>query len=476
VDDRSTPWQLFMRQRGLVVLLILAALLTLSPSPIPQGARDSLLAAGQFIQANDPVRAADALAQFLAIAPWAPTVRQRAIELALAGGDGRLASELIDAAGPAELSGVECLRARTLSLGDEPRLAYDPIVDASPGCPLAPAAIDRLADLALRDGDPALAADLQAIRRSLEPDSPEAQLDLGRALAVSEPHSALAPLRQSIELAHSAPPIAVDLIRAIEDSQTEDDPAFAFAQVGQAFARHGEWQSARLALDRALQIEPEYTEARAYQGLAMDRLGLDGGPALQAAAKAAPGAAIPASLLGLHLLESERADEALPLLAKAAALRPEDPAFAAQHAAALAATGDLQSALTEYEHATALAPEEPAFWTLLTEFCLANRVDPAGDCSQAARTAYLLAPTAANTSNLGYAHLLAGDLAVAERMLRHASLLDPASARNHYRLGLLALGRGQSAAARTWLLAAIELDPSGPIGELSQRTLDRIGR
>lgn len=468
--ERATP---AIRQRGAVILLALVALATLRPSPVPYELRASLASAQIALQSGDTEAASAALARALELEPNMPEVRRQAVELALSAGDGEQALALIDDSTRASPDQRGCWLARARLLTGPPGSALRAANGAPAGCPLPLDALDQLAEQALASGDVASAVQLQELRVRRQPDSAEALAAYGRALALADPTSALEPLRQALELDPRLEPINGALVLAIEDARGAKDPAYSRAQVGQAYARHGLWQPAKLAFSAALDLNPDYIEAQAYYGVTLDRLGQDGGPQLQAAADAAPGAAVPAALLGLHWLERNEPQRALAPLARAASLSPENPAYAAQHAAALAANGDLQGALAEYQRATELAPDDSQFWRLLTDFCLANELDAGGDCLRAARRTYLLDPSAASASDLGYAHFLAGNLGVAGRLLRQSVTLDPTFAEAHFRLGLLGLAEGEAEAARAELQLAQQLDPDGRIGQLAQRALER---
>jgi tetratricopeptide (TPR) repeat protein len=468
--ERANP---ALRHRGAVILLVLLALAVLSPSPVPHQLRLSLGAAQNALKTGQVDRAVDELTKALQIEPNMPAVRSQAIEMALSSGAAERALSLLEGGYALEPDRRTCWQLRAHVLIEPPDAVIGAIESAPAGCAISPDAIARLADLALAAGDADGAVRLQRERLDRQPDSAAALAAYGQALALTDPTAALDPLRQALALDPDASAITVALIRAIEDSRGAAEPAFPLAQVGQAFARQGMWQQARLTFSKALELEPDYVEAHAYLGLALDRLGGDGRAELQAAADAAPDAPLPASLLGLHWLERGEPDRALPLLARAAALSPEDPAYAAQHGAALAGTGNLQAALSEYQRAAELAPDNSTFWQLLTEFCLTNELNSDGACLRAARRAYLLDSSASTASDLGYAHFLAGNLGVAGRLLRQAAKLEPDSARVHYRLGLLALAQANLTSARDELGQASRLDADGPIGDLARRALER---
>lgn len=462
-----------LRGRWLVALLLVALVAALRPHPVPDPLRQPLQSAAEHVHAGRPERALDDLEEALEFSPELATLRAYAAELALQSGRPARALEHLERL-PATADVAldrDCVEAAArLQLSDALEGAH--LVESSPGrCPLP---IDVLGDLtfdALRDGQVDTAATLAERRALLQPESAEAALELAIVRALEDPLDAAAAVDRALELGTDSV-LAAELARAIEDGRSSGSEAFAHAQVGQALARAGRWAAARTALRQALQVDPDYTEARAYYGLALDRSGGDGRPHLERAYAASEGAALPASLLGVHWMEAGQPQRAIPYLEHAAALSPDNPAYQAQLGAAHERSGDLQIARSYYERAAAL--DGPQFLMLAAQFSVRNEIALAELGIPAARRAYLLEPGAEATDLLGYAHLLSGHLAVAERLLERAVRLAPASPSAHYHLALLRLERGQVGAATTLLERTVKLDPEGQYGEFAQRTLERL--
>ncbi|MFQ5945683.1 MAG: tetratricopeptide repeat protein, partial [Anaerolineae bacterium] len=96
----------------------------------------------------------------------------------------------------------------------------------------------------------------------------------------------------------------------------------------------------------------------------------------------------------------------------------------------------------------------------------------AADAVEAARTAVLLAPEEPLAHEyLGWGLYLSGELAAAEEALERAIALDSASARAHFRLGIIRIAMGNSEEARQDFARAVDLDPEGTYRQRAELAL-----
>ncbi len=300
------------------------------------------------------------------------------------------------------------------------------------------------------------------------------QAQLGLLLAVEQPDRALARLSLAGQLDPQLP-LPSDLVETIQAGLEQGDPAYALAQIGQSLARNNQWPLAAQAFEAALEIEPTYTEARAYYGLALDRSGLDGLDQLERAIEEAPTAALPQQLLGKHWRSLGDAPRALQAFEAAAALAPDDPILAADLGAAYAAVGDLPAAEHAFVRAAQLAPDDPIMWQLLAQFTVDYEYKLPQLGIPAARRAVAIRPDASEALDLlGYAYYLNGDWELAERFLARAAAADPQAAPPLYHLGLLQISRGELTEGKQTLQLALGLDPDGRVGHLAQRSLENL--
>lgn len=295
---------------------------------------------------------------------------------------------------------------------------------------------------------------------------------LGLIWAVQEPERALSYLSLAAE---ADPGTSGVLIDAIEQAREAGNAAYVLARVGQALARQGEWTLAATAFENALALEPAYTEARAYYGLALDRSGGNGLEHLERAAHEAPEAALPLSLIGKHWRARSDAGRAIDYFERAAALAPEDPVLVIDLGAAYAAAGDLPAAKLAFQRATELAPNDPLYWTMLAQFSLDYEIELSEVALPAARRAALLRPRDGQALDLlGYTYFRVGNWTLADRFLNEALLADRDSASAHYHLGLLELASGETTLARQSLATALALDPDGRVGALALRSMENL--
>jgi Flp pilus assembly protein TadD len=130
---------------------------------------------------------------------------------------------------------------------------------------------------------------------------------------------------------------------------------------------------------------------------------------------------------GLALKRAGRLDEALDRIGRAVDLAPEDAGLRNSFGLVLALLGETAAAAAAFRMALALTPADAVIWSNL-----GNAVER----SDAQRRALALAPENAGArGNLAVRLQLAGDIAVAERLLRQALALAPAFAEAWSNLG-----------------------------------------
>ncbi len=252
-------------------------------------------------------------------------------------------------------------------------------------------------------------------------------------------------------------------------------PAESAARAGELLASQGDWSLAAAAWERAVQMEANFPQARAFLGLATSMTGGDGLPELQRAAAEAPRDPIIRLLLGQYWLAQGDSFTAERELAFARTLDPENPAIQAALGSALAGSGKLTQAAEAYRAAAEVNPQDPAFWKLLAEFSLQHEFEVTTMGLPAARNAASLSPDDASAvAALGFATHLAGESLLGERLLQRALSLDPAQALTWYRYGLLLLDGARYGEARSALATSAALDLQGSIGRLSKLSMDRI--
>jgi tetratricopeptide (TPR) repeat protein len=424
-----------------------------TPSPIVTPDLSSWLAAGDAAAADGARTAAvSAYEQAAALAPDAPTPYLRLARLYL---DWNRPQEGLAAVAEAAERGaadadVEPLRAALYAAaGDWEETARH----AEAALALAPddAATHALVAQAYLNLGRATEAET-AYRAILtaDPQSSLAHERLGALLAISEPAGA------GGHLEAAGTPLATALLDTLEQS-AGSDPAYRLTLIGQTCLDHGVPALAALALAQAATANPEYADAQALWGLALDQMGRteEALPHLEAAVQAAPDSARARSLLGIHLLSAHEPEAARPHLEAAHEADPQNPAFCLYLAYLYADLGGYEVARVWLEEATRLAPQEPAIWERVARFYAERGLGAQG--LRAAHNLVALAPESAKAHDLlGWTLFLTGEVEHAEAELGEALAREPCLATAQYHLGEIYAYRSQSAAARAALTRALD--------------------
>lgn len=329
----------------------------------------------------------------------------------------------------------------------------------------APEAHRRLAQSAMRGSDLQSEADHWRALLISMPEDAEAHFRLGLILAATDPAGALPDLLTAARLDPVYDSRAQILRERIATGLLPDDLSYAFIQAGAGLLEIGEPDLAAIALHRAVELRPDYGEARALLGEALERTGADGLAQLQAGLSQVPDSALVQALNGAYWMRHGDADQAVMFFAQAAALEPDQPGWQASLAGALAQGGDLPAALEAQVRAVELAPQDAYYWRLLAVFSLTYSYDPEGIGLRAAQRAQELAPDdPLALDTLAWACLDLGMYNQAEAYLLRALEIDPQLASAHLHLAILALRLGRIADAHQSLLRAIDLDPEGAVG------------
>jgi tetratricopeptide (TPR) repeat protein len=459
------------------LLITLAILIALSPTPVPQPVAASLRFANVALQDGQLDLALQHIDQAVSFEQALTGLHLQAAEIALAAEEPLQALiHLNRTPSLTSQSHIEgCLRSRALLAIGNLEQAITAWESAGKNCLDTIPFLYTLAQAYLKQDDLVTARSFLEELLSIEPLHEDSLYSLSLIMASIEPENALPYLLRVEALSPGAKPLSNSLVQAIEDALTYGEPSYTLAQVGQTFARYGEWEMATRAFQNALTLNPEYIEARAYLGLALDRSGRDGLEHIITAIEAARNAALPRMFLAFHWQGQGQPDLALEQLEIASQLDPTNPAIAAELGSIYASLGDTRSAIAAYRHATDLAPEDPRYWNLLAQYSLTNEIEVQTLGLPAARNAVVLDPKdPASLDALGYAHFLAGNFRLSDRLLWRSMNLAPQRADIQYHVGLLRYAQEDIRRARAAFTMAILLDPDGLIGQLAERVLINI--
>jgi Tfp pilus assembly protein PilF len=307
-------------------------------------------------------------------------------------------------------------------------------------------------------GDVNAAAQVWQSALEEEPNNPEAHYRLALILLLDDLESA----RDHLDSAESAPEYADQISRlraALRQSSAVDDDAYTLTIIGQALSSIEEWHLAQIALERAVEINPEYAEAWAYLGEALQQNGEDGAlEALQISRTLKPDGFAVNLFLSLYYRRTGKALTAVQYLETAIESDPNNKDLQAELAQTLVEAGGVPRAFQILEELAAESPEEAESWLRVARLSIHNNLQITQTGLPAARQALLLAPDIPEAALLlGRGYLLQGDKVLAERFLDQALATEPDYSEAHYYLGILYLNAGKGRQAENHLLSAMEL-------------------
>jgi tetratricopeptide (TPR) repeat protein len=268
--------------------------------------------------------------------------------------------------------------------------------------------------------------------------------------------------------------LADRLIAALGESGTVDDTAYASALLGQVLFEEQEWALAVRQFERALSHNPDYPDAHAYLGYALDRMGRpeEARPHLLRAVELAPDSGVARIFLGLHYDRLGDFSAARAEYEVAYELDPNNAATCVEIGQTWVAEGRYVAAEIWLLEAVSLQPDDPALWGILARFYLDHHITAEGWGVEAAEKLVELSPDDAGAYDLrGWAAFQIEDYGTAQDNLLRAISLDPALASAHYHLGLLWTAQGAYQRAQEAFMRALDLDTTGELAPLVEREL-----
>ncbi|MCH7587680.1 MAG: tetratricopeptide repeat protein [Chloroflexi bacterium] len=467
----------YLRARIPHILIGLLVLLVLSPSPVRRNLVTYIEKARTAAASGDPEAALDYIDRALLIDPGLKSLELIAAEAALATDHPERAIPYLNSLSERDQDQeiILCLTAEMRAAMGQYLEAFMLWEQAENLCSERRDFLYNLADHLVDNEKFSMAERVVEHLSSLAHSDPELHFQLAALTALRDPEQALIQLRLLDELSADNQALTAELIKAIEDSRHLNLMQFTLSKVGQVFAKNFEWSFAAQAFRNALDIQPDYSDALSFLGLAIDELGQDGLSWLKQAERADPIQALPHINLAVHWLRNNAPQLALFELEQAAVLDPSNPIIPAQIAQTYEYLGDINIAIELYRAATELAPKDPNLWLLLAQSSSQNNFDVLNIGLPAARNAAALAPdSAAALDTLGYSYYLLGDLEFAGRFLFRALAIDSGFASTHYHLGLYYAAQLDMQSSIVSFEMAVILDPESVVGQLARRTLETL--
>jgi tetratricopeptide (TPR) repeat protein len=473
------------RNPGILLLLLipLVAISLLGIAPRPHALTQLLQQASRAQELGQSSKSAEVMARALAAAaeymPWQDALWEQAGRYALQAGDPQAAIRYLEHASAIKSlssSGRTLLGDAYQQAGDNPAAKRAWTAALQAGSP--PEEIyTRLLEVHRRLKDYAGAIqDLQALT-SLEPTNAGLRYQLGLLLAAQQPEAALPYLAQAGSLDPSYSASADALSSSIRIASLKSDKAYLLLESGRALGDIDQWNLASEAFHQSILARPDYAEAWAFLGEAMQHQA-QGDPARDGLLELGRALQLDPRSLSAHLFMAfywqrhGRLDLALDYLKNAATLYPEDPQVQTALGDSLALNGDLPAAFGAYQQAIKLAPNDSTYYRLLAEFSLEHEYEVRTIALPAARQALALAPEdPATLDTLGQVFFLLEDFTSAERYFERALQADERYAPSQLHLGLIYLMNGDRSAAFDKFNLAQTLAPGTATAEHAQRLL-----
>ncbi len=246
-------------------------------------------------------------------------------------------------------------------------------------------------------------------------------------------------------------------------SLSNQNHAYRLTLLGRALINLREYEEARLALQKAVEIQPVYAEAWAFLGEAKLELSdTTGKDDLKRAISLNPRSVISRVLYSLYLSREGNLEQAIEEMQQVLKIEPEQSIWYLELGRLTAKSGNLFEAYSYYEQATSLDPDNSLVWKSLAQFCVTYDFDVSGKGLFSAREALKLSPLDADAHKvMGDVLFKQGDFASAERFWVRTLQLNPSHAEAFLALGQLylqenRLGEAQKMLENVFLFASQE--------------------
>jgi tetratricopeptide (TPR) repeat protein len=322
-----------------------------------------------------------------------------------------------------------------------------------------PIALGPTAEAFYQKGDLQAAAKLWEQALADNPEDEQAHYQLALIELIRDPEAAGAHLDEAERLDPTLEPQVSRLKAAIRQANAFENRAYQLTIGGQALASLDEWTLAEIALEMAVNEDPEYAEAWAYLGEARQQNESPGGlEALLTAHALNPDSFSVNLFLSIYYRRNDQAVLAIAPLEHALELDSQNLDLNADLAQTLVDAGRVRQGFEHLRNIAEQSPERSEVWLKLAQLSIDNNLQVLEDGLPAARQAAVLEPENPQAALLlGRGYLLLGESVLAERFLSEAASLDPELPEPHYYLGILYLNADQNQKAEDQLALALSL-------------------
>ncbi len=264
-------------------------------------------------------------------------------------------------------------------------------------------------------------------------------------------------------------------IQAFVQQRDAYEPDIGYQQLGTLYLALNEPELARAAFNRAVLINPRYSQALAYRALTDFQLGNPDLAGVQQAVALSPDSPEVLVIAGLAWREMGEPLGARALFRQAYDLDPTNPAIVSEIATTYSAEGNFTVAEAWARESVRLAPEDPRFQILLAQFYLDENFQVATVGVPLARDLATTYPDNAEAqATLGQALFLVGDYPDAIEQLELAIMLDFRSLRAQFYLGQAHQAQGNIEEAARRYTNVIETAPGSGFAAAAERAIERL--
>jgi len=302
-------------------------------------------------------------------------------------------------------------------------------------------------------------------------DSAKFYYELGLVLAAEEPASAPPYLLQAVEIKPSMTDASA-LAFTIQRALSQENPTYTLMAAGRKLASLNEWFLAAHAFRKVTETQPEYGEAWAFLGEALQHLDEDTGEsalsALETALRIDPRSLAANIFMSLYWQRVGDLDLFYKYLSTAEDIDPNNPAILIDLGEAAAILGDLDTGYSYILKAIDRTYNNPVYLRALVEFCIRYNYGLDDVALPTARRVIFSDPeNPASMDIMGQVLFRMGDTFNAERFLHRALDRDPGYAPAYLHLGFVYSMQDKPAQAADAFTHAINLAPGTPTAYLA---------
>lgn len=462
-----------------LILFPLVAVLVFQISPVSNGMRQDLASSLQALADGQPRIAAVAAENAAKQVPWRGDLWASAGSYALVSNDaGRALKDFEQAQLRGNLDSPALVEMgdayRVLNQTEEAVQAWQQAIE---GGYIRAEVYNRLATAYEEQGN--LEAARTAWQRSvdLNPKGADARYRLGLLTAVNDPAAGLTLLLQAARDDSALDEKVRSLQTDINAGLLEGNPAYALVMTGRGLGQIGEWKLAAAAFEAATQQSPEYADAWAYYGTALEQTGSNGLPALEKGVALDAKSVSAQALMAVYWQNHKAYDKALVYLQALAEQQPENSTWQIEIGRTVADQGKISAALPYFEQAVELDPKSVTPQQALITFCLQYDFMISEKALPAVRELVIQEPKDATSLDLaGQVYFALGDTSTARRFIQRALEEEPNFFLAHLHLGVVLLAEGDRKGAYSHLAMAAVPSADEAVRSAAQRMIQQYYR